>query len=107
MEDTDAIAERAMIVALVRGIKEIVGDLEKNYRLVKEIVHTINALLLPCSWVGIDGNGRLHLTFLRKEVSQKSYEGFDSAYLCPFVDMVWEYSPWDRSYFIYPHQRPR
>ena len=61
----------------------------------REVIDTINSLLIPRAWVGLDANGSFHVTYLHREnVAAKDARG--PIALSFNADFVWDYTPWDR-----------
>ena len=79
-------SKASLITVLIQRLGPLVRDLTNNRDRVIEIVNTINALTIPRGWIGVDDDGRIHLT---RTISGALYAlptavGFSA-------DIVWNY----------------
>lgn len=95
MEDVPNVAEKARTVAaFVRNVKRHLVASEKNWHAINDWVNTVNALIIPRAWIGIDDNNRLHVTYVWKETSRDQLYGTSPTELHYAADYVWAYRPW-------------
>lgn len=94
-------AARAITKAMAQ-ISNLRHDVPNNRGRLVELVNTVNALLIPRGWVGIDADGMLHVTYVAREDDRPS--GFTSAEVvgrpasvAHQADFVWEYSATTRT----------
>jgi len=63
----DNIAEKARTVTWAcRRIMRLRGDVENNRVVLEDIITIINSLTIPRGWVGLDADGKLHVTWYAK-----------------------------------------
>lgn len=92
-------SERANLVGkFVEAIVDKARDLEKNRGLLESLVNTVNTLIIPKAWIGLDAEGNLHVTYVHREGSEKifRYEGVPSM-LYASANFIWAYRPWDNT----------
>jgi len=66
MADVPLMGEKARYITYcVQELSRLKGDPQKNRARLNELVSTANALLIPRSWVGVDEEGLLHVTYTR------------------------------------------
>ena len=94
---TDNLTERSrMVTAFIRGIVEKRDDLEKNRELLEQMVNTVNALILPRAWIGLDASGSLHVTYVRSEnPARPELANARPTEMRYAADYIWCYTPWD------------
>ena len=69
----------------------------------RELVDTVNALLIPKGWVGLDASGSLHVTYVAPEDRRARNVHLDGSVagrplaLGHHADFVWEYSTLNRT----------
>lgn len=84
------LAQRARAVGdLLVQVKQLSRDCEKNREALNDVVNTINAVLLPLAWVGLDDRGLLHVTFVRTETRRVG----GTTMLQHSADVIWEFTP--------------
>lgn len=93
------VAERARAISgIVRKIKKLSGDLQNNREQLEELVNTANAILLPRVWMGIDAEGMLHVTYVKRENTVKDQLfGSGPTELRFSADFIWSYTPWNQT----------
>ena len=63
----DDVAERAKVVIWAcQRIMKLRGDIENNRVELDDIITIINSLTIPRGWVGLDADGKLHVTWYAK-----------------------------------------
>ena len=73
MADVPLMGERARMIGwAMQRICGLKGDPQKNREQLDELVSMANALLIPRSWVGVDDEGLLHVTYTRVKNDPKS-----------------------------------
>lgn len=71
---------------------------ERNRAALKDSVDTVNALLMPKAWIGIDANGLLHVTYV---IGMSVTDAVSAQHkILPtklgFVaDYIWAFRPWN------------
>lgn len=93
------------ITKAVSLLSSLRHDPQANGDRIRELVDTINSLLIPTGWVGIDSEGRFHLTYVAREDDRARYVHLDGsefgtgrpASLAHHADFTWEYSSLDRT----------
>jgi hypothetical protein len=65
------------------------GDVTNNRERVIELVNTINAMIIPRGWIGLDDDARIHLT----RVCTRDFLPRTPVALTYAVDVIWDYDP--------------
>lgn len=84
-----------MVAALVKGLEQRLRDPENNREMIEELVNTVNSLIIPHAWVGVDSNYRIHVTYVQKDTARDQLYGASPTALRFVSDFIWEYRPWD------------
>jgi len=75
MADVPLMGEKARYITYcVQELSRLKGDPQKNRARLNELVSMVNALLIPRSWVGVDNEGLLHVTYSRVKIGPKHGE---------------------------------
>lgn len=94
-------AERAQFInRLLGSISHLKYDVGSCAADLTRLVDTVNALLVPKAWIGINDEGLLHVTYMTTE--RTSFNGGmwkpGPVSLMMHADYAWEYVPWEQSY---------
>jgi hypothetical protein len=81
---------------LIHHICSLKGDLTNNRVKLVELVTTVNALILPKGWIGVDAHGHLHYTVIGNEAAQRLREQWGTT-LTFAVDVIWAHCQWNNT----------
>ncbi len=99
MTELKQIAWKARVLTrVIPRIKSLASDVRSNEAGLSELIDTVNALLLPKGWVGIDADGMLHVTYVAREDERQNVKLLTNPFftgptaLAYSADFIWEYS---------------
>lgn len=87
-----------VIAEALSKIGSLSSNVERNTERLRALVDTVNALLIPKGWIGIDTQGRLHATYVAPEDGRPGRAARDDPgphqpmALSFAADFIWEYS---------------